>query len=470
LHVNKGKTIAQTLADRTDYAGNPEKTDDGELVTSYGCAAQTADTEFLLSKKEYEKQCAKRRDFGAHDILAFHVRQSFKPGEITPEEANAIGRELARRFSKGRNAFIVATHIDRVHVHNHIIINSTTLDCQRKFRYFLNAWRVVRRISDLLCVEHGLSIVENPKPSKGEDYAEWLGDGKRPSWQNLLRQKIEIVLPFCPTFEAFVEAMRAAGYEVNTGRKHITMKAPGQARATRLDTLRGEHTEKRIRERIAANRTISDGGSERRTPTRPTPTIPPPTAPKLSLLIDIQTKIQQGKGAGYEHWAKVVNLKEAAKTLMFLQDSGITTYEDLEQKSAAASASYREISDKIKAADTRQKEINELQRQIGIYSKTRDVYAQYRQSGYSKKFRAAHEADIILHQAAKQAFDALGLKKLPTIKTLQAEYRDLAEQKNSLYADYRKAKEDMRNLVTAKSNADRILRIPAPTRRRETEL
>ena len=402
--------------------------------------------------------------------MAHHIRQSFKPGEVSPEEANAIGMELAMTFTKGKHAFIVATHIDRAHVHNHIIINSITLDCKRKFRDFKHSHLAVRRISDIICIQHGLSVIENPQPSKGRNYCEWLGDGKRPSWQNLLRQKIDEIIPGCATFEGFIEAMRAAGYAVNTDRKHITMKAPGQSRPTRLNTLRGNHTEQAIRDRIAKHRTVSDGGAEHRKTENPLSSMPPPVIPKLNLLIDIQAKIQQGKGAGFEHWAKVVNLKEAAKTLLFLHDNGITTYEDLEEATVAASASYRELSEKIKAVDNRQKEVNELQRQIGIYAKTKDIYAQYRQSGYSKKYRAAHEADIILHQAAKRAFDGLGLTKLPTIKTLQTEFGDLAGQKKKLYVEYRDAKEKMRALVTAKSNADRILRIPNPTHRKEAEL
>jgi len=463
LHASNGKTIAQTLAARVGYAKNPDKTGDGELVSSYRCAWQSAEAEFLLSKQEYGKRRAKRRDWGARDVLAYHIRQSFKPGEVSPEEANAIGMELAMRFTKGRHALIVATHIDRAHVHNHIIFNSTSIDCTRKFRDFIRSGRAVRRISDLVCIEHGLSVIEETKPNNSKDYGEWLGDGKRQSWQGLLRRKIDETLPACDTFESFIEAMRAAGYEANTARKHITMKAPGQKKPTRLDTLKGRHAEQAIRERIAAQRAIHGGVGDGTEQKKPGKAAVAPAEGKLNLLIDIQAKIRQGMGAGFEHWAKVANLKEAAKTLMFLQDSGIASYDELERKAASASARFRELSGKIKAAGERQSEINYIQRQIGVYSKTRAVYAEYRESGYSKKHRAEHEADIMLHQAAKKAFDALGLQKLPTIKSLQAEYRQLACDKNKLYAEYRRAKDGMKNLATAKANAESILRMkPRP--------
>ncbi len=180
LHVNKGKTIAQTLADRTDYAENPDKTQGGNLVRGFACDPHTADEEFLLSKKEYEHITG--RDQGRRNILAYHIRQAFKPGEITPEAALEAGYELAARFTKNKHAYIVAVHTDKKHIHCHIVFNSTSLDCTRKFRNFWGSSFAIRRLSDLICMERGLSVIENPKPSKGRDYGDWLvfravGDG-----------------------------------------------------------------------------------------------------------------------------------------------------------------------------------------------------------------------------------------------------------------------------------------------------
>lgn len=462
LHINKGQTVAQTIADRTDYAENPEKTAKGELVTGYACNPPTADREFVFSKKQYEQLTTYRRNWGTSDVLAYHVRQSFMPGEITPEEANAIGYELALRLTKGKHAFIVATHIDRAHIHNHVVFNSTTLDCKRKFKNPYHSTKIVRRISDLLCLEHGLSVIENPKPSKGRGYGDWLGEGKKPSWQSILRLKIDEVLPDCKTFDEFLAAMRVAGCEVTTRKKHISMKAPGQKRPSRLDTLRGDYTESAIRERIAGTRIVKSGTA--------TKAFVVPQQPKMSLLIDIQQKIQQGKGAGYEQWAKVFNLKEAAKTLMFLQDNGLADYADLEKAVAEATSKYNDTAKQVKSIEQRQTEINELQKQIATYGKTRDTYTAYRKSGYSKKFKSEHESEIILHQAAKKFFDEQGLEKLPSIKSLQIEHGRLSEEKKKLYKQYQAEKEKMRELVLAKNNTDRILGEQAQERKRETTL
>ena len=156
LHINKGKTVAQCLADRTDYSENAAKTEDGKYISAYACDAKTCDEEFLLSKRQYEHITGRTQ---AHDVIAYQIRQSFKPGEITPEEANKVGYETAMRFTKGKHAFIVATHVDRAHIHNHIIFNSTTLDSTRKFRDFRLSGLALARLSDIVCLEHRLSVI-----------------------------------------------------------------------------------------------------------------------------------------------------------------------------------------------------------------------------------------------------------------------------------------------------------------------
>ena len=469
LHVNKGKSIAQTLADRTDYADNPEKTKNGELVTGFGCDPFVADEQFLLAKKEYEYITG--RNQGAHNVLAYHIRQSFKPGEVSPEEANEIGRELAERFFKGKHAFIVATHIDKAHVHNHIIVNSTTLDCTHKFRDFIRSGRAVRRLSDLLCAEHGLSVIENPKPSRGS-YADWL-DNKPPSWSEQIKRKVDEFLPSCATFEDFIAMLRAEGCAVRTG-KHTSVKLPGQKRPIRFDTLKGEYTEAAIRERLdqyAADRkrgvrASGTGGASSEIGGK----VYQPATGSFSLLIDIQAKIREGKGAGYEQWAKVFNLKQAAKTLIFLQENGIDSYEDLKKKASSASGGFSALNQKIRDVETRMNEITELQKIIGQYGKTREVYAAYKKSGWGRKFYDEHTADIILHRAAKKHFDELGMKKLPSITSLKQEYAALAAEKKKLYTDYREKKDNSRALITALGNANHILGIKPETQKRDASI
>ena len=491
IHINRGKSIAQTIFLRTSYAQNPDKvvnkpiskndnteekpitsiisdstayikdsnkTLDGELVKCFECDPHTVDEEFLIAKKEYEYLTA--RDQGKRNILAYHIRQSFLPGEIEPEKALEVGYETGLRFTRGKHSMIVAVHTDKAHIHCHIVFNSTRLDCRGKFNNFKNSSFALQRLSDIICLEHGLSVIENPQPSKGKNYAKWLGK-KEPSWQQKLRDKIDEVLPGCATFEDFISVMKLAGYKVNDKRKHITFSAPGQKSNTRLNTLKGEYTEEAIRRRIDLNKDV---------PKAPDPAEPIPANSgtiKVSWLIDIQAKIQEGKNEGYEHWARIFNLKEAAKTLLFLKESGIESYDDLAQKSAAVSDEFSAITAKINSIESRQKDIAELQRQIGTYGKTRDTYNAYKRSGFSPEFYETNRSDIALHQAARKHFDSLGVKKLPKISELKQEYAALQAEKKKLYASYHTVKKNSQDLLIAKSNTERILGITPGARNRE---
>lgn len=362
-------------------------------------------------------------------------------GEITPEDANRIGRELAERFTKGRYQFIVATHIDRGHVHNHIIFAAVSEDAGRRFRDFLGTAKAVRKISDRLCLENGLSVIENPKRGR-KDYGKWLGDQRPLSAQEKVRDAIDAAL-----------AQRRGS--------SLSFLAPGQEKATRCrkKTLGDDYTPEAIQERIEGRRVVSSSRSK--APAKP--------ARKVNLLIDIQSKLQAGKGAGYAQWAKVFNLKQMAQTISFLEENGLLEYDALAARAAEGTARFNELSGTIKRTEGRMAEIAALQKQIVNYSKTRDVYAAYRKAGYSKKFLAAHETEILLHKAAKAAFDKLCLQKLPTYKTLQAEYAGLLAEKKKAYAEYAAAKKEMQAVLTAKANVDRLLGAPPERPEQEKE-
>ena len=460
LKVGRRQARSSVVANIIDYVKNPQKTDDGRLISSYSCDSRVADDEFMLSKKEYEHITG--RNQGRREVIAYHIRQSFKPGEVDAETANKIGYDLAMSFTKGQHAFFVTTHIDRKHIHNHIIFNSTAITCDRKFDNFKNSTKAIRRISDLLCLQNGLSIIKNPKPSKGNNYAGWLGN-KEPTWQDKLRWKIDEVLSSCSNFEDFLTAMKTAGYVINDKRQHISFLAPGQKQPTRLITLKGDHTEEAILERLAGVRIVTpSSGAGRSSDGQAVQQISDTSnlnkgQTGVSLLIDIQSKIQQGKGEGYERWARIFNLKEAAKTLLYLQENGIDSYEDLVKKASSASGDFSSLSKKIKDIDKRLAAIIELQKHIGTYSKTRGIYSKYRASGWDKDFYESQRTDITLHRAAKKYFDGLGLKKLPTIAALKQEYATLQAEKKKLYSGYRAAKNNMRELVVAKDNAAKIL-------------
>lgn len=454
MHIGRGKSVAESIRGRTDYAKNPDKTDGGRLVTSFGCNARIVDAEFLLAKRQYAAITG--RQIRKHDVLAYQIRQSFKPGEVTPEEANKIGYELAIRFTKDKHAFIVATHIDKAHIHNHIIFNSTALDCSRKFRDFLGTGKAVRRLSDQICLEHGLSIIENPKRS-GKSYNKWLGDKKPLFNQEKLRRAIDGVLLERPAdFEAFLLKMEAAGYEIKRG-KYPSFRVPGEKKFTRLRSLGKGYSEQEIREFI-------DG----KTPFPSSRSVQVQSAPqRVNLLVDIQAKVRAGKGPGYEHWAKIFNLKQMAQTLNYLSENNLLEYRELEEKAARVSARFNELSARIKATESRMAEIGNLKKQIYNYSKTRAVYIAYRKAGYNKKFYAAHEGDLLLHKAAKQAFDSLNVEKLPTVKSLQSEYETLMEENRKIYSEYIAARKEMRELLMAKANVDRILGYTPATPERE---
>ena len=411
LKVNKGKTIAQTITDRTDYATNPEKTLKGELVTGYECTPFTADAEFLLSKQQYFDKTG--RDQGANNVLAYHIRQSFKPGETTPEQANEIGRELALRYTKGKHAYIVATHIDKHHIHNHIIINSTNLDSTGKFRDVKQSGRVIRRISDNVCLEYGLSVIENPKPSLGH-YGTWLGDKKTPSQRETLRKVIDDIIAQKPSdWNEFLEKLETAGYEVKHRGNRISVKGNGKGFIT-LNSLKDDYTETALRDIISGKRNIPY-----------TATYQNRQKQSNNLLDQIQRCIVPKGSPGYDRWAAVFNLKQLAKTFNFLQDNDLFEYETLTKKAQQAKDDFNIISSRIKTIDERLPVISVLQKHIGTYSKTKDIYADYRKSGWSRKYYTEHKESIEAHKDSKKAFDNLGLEKLPTIKTFQTEYATL---------------------------------------------
>ena len=436
MRKNKGKSIGACLHNHTSYVQNPDKTEQGELVSSYQCSPLTVDEEFLLTKRLYEQTTGRSQK---SDVIAYQVRQSFKPGEVTPEEANRIGYEFAERFLKGKHAFIVATHTDRAHIHNHIIYNSTALDGTRKFKNFWLSSFAVQRLSDLICLEHQLSTIEY-KPYR--ERQKRIVYPPKESNRDRLCSVIDSILAEKPKdYEDFLQRLEQQGYEVKRG-KYTAVKGKGQKRFIRFRTLGAGYSEDEIKAVIA-------GEAEH----RPHQKQPPKEQP-FHLLVDIQAKLSEGKSEGYARWAKRYNLKEMSKTLIFLQENKIGSIEEMQERVDAATAHYHELGDSIKDSENRLAEIAVLKAHIINYAKTRPVYDAYRKTGYSKHFLEGHRAEITLHKAAKAAFDEANLKKLPKVKELDTEYSKLLTEKKALYPDYRKAKEEMQELLRAKRNVE----------------
>lgn len=437
--ISDGKSIRQYLADRIDYGKNPEKTDGGRLVSTYQCSPETAAEEFVISKRLYANLTGRSQP-RERDVLSYFLLQSFRPGEITPEKAHQMGYQLALEFTGGNHAFVVSTHIDREHIHTHIEFNSTNLECTGKFRNVKNSYLLLQKISDRLCQEHGLSVIAAPK-GKGEHYAQWKEEKKGTSYKANLRQTIDRVILESRSFEEFLAKMRSEGYEVSA-HGLLKFRAAGQERFTRSRTLGAEYSEESLREKIYGKTKI-----------------PVPDRRKVNLLIDIQSKLAAGKGKGYEYWAKVFNLKEAARTLNFLTEAGISDYAQLEQREAEVSARFQELSGRMKRLEGRMAEAADLKYHIIRYSKTCEIYRKYQQAKDKAGFYREYAEEITQHEAAKKAFDAFHGEKLPTVSELQSEYRKLLNEKQGLGEEFAKLKKEMQNYRDAKKNVDQILQV-----------
>ena len=440
----RNRTRLQSMAERHDYDQKAEKTKDGELVSSYMCSPETAAREFEESKLLYH-QLTGRKQPPKRDVIMYRVIQSFKPGEVSPEEANRIAYELAMKFTGGQHQFVVSTHVDKKHIHTHIEFNSTNINCDSKFKNVKNSYLVLRRLNDDLCRAHGLSVIEDPKPS-AKKQKEIAAAKYGISHKEQLRQTIDRVIPDCRGYDDFLAKMRAEGYEVREG-KLLSFRAPGWERFTRSYKLGADYTREALRERSTIRRGYSAAAKK---PVQR-------TGRKINLLIDIQAKMAAGKGAGYERWAKIFNLKEAAKTLNFLIENGLTDYDELAARAEQAGGRFDEVSRRIKQLEGRMAEAAQLKTHIINYSKTREVYAAYKKSRHKKEFLAKHGTEIAQHEAAKKAFDALGGKPIPKVAQLSQEYAALLAEKQEQYAQYRELRQDMIAYRTAKQNLDKIL-------------
>lgn len=430
-----------------DYIQNPAKTDEKMLVSSFGCSYETADIEFGFTLSQ-------ALDKGNN--LAHHLIQAFEPGEVDYQTAHEIGRQLADAVTKGQHEYVLTTHIDKGHIHNHIIFCAVNFVDYHKYNSNKRSYYGIRNMSDKLCREHGLSVVVPNRGSKGKSYAEYQAEKTGTSWKGKLKIAVDALIPRVSSFEELLSKLQAAGYEIKPG-KYISCRAPGQERFTRLKTLGADYTEEAIRERISSKRTRvakaprADRGG-------------------VSLLIDIQNSIKAQESRGYEQWAKIHNLKQAAKTMNFLTEHKIEQYAELTAKITEVTAASEQAADSLKEVEKRLIDMTLLIKNITTYQKTKPAYAAYRRAKDKDRYRAAHESDIILHEAAAKTIKVVGISRLPSLTALQAEYAALQEQKEALYADYGKLKKQVKEYDVIKQNIDSILKAERqPERAKETE-
>ena len=419
------------------YILNPEKTDEKLLVSSYGCASETAAREF-----EWTRKIAEQKGMNPVRIIARHVIQSFEIGEVTPELAHEIGKQFADEILGGKYEYVLTTHIDKDHVHNHLIFNAVDFVDYHAYKSYKRIYYDMREVSDRLCKENGLSVIP-PSQNKGMGYKEYTEAKRGTSWKQKLKQTIDRLVITAKDYDDFLRLMQEAGYEIKTG-KYISFRAKGQERFTRSKTIGENYTEERIKERIA-------GRTPRRSQRQTTPK-------GISLIGDIQERIRLIDSKGYEHKAKLTILKEAARTLNYLTDNNLLQYADLEKKVEDVHSSYDRTSKELKVVEARLREVQPLIKNISNYQRLKPVYDAFQKAKDKPSFKAKHEAELVIFEAARSTLLAMqGDEKLPSLKTLQAEQQRLLDEQQRLYDERAKLKKEVKQIETIKSNVDTFL-------------
>ena len=419
------------------YILNPEKTDEKLLVSSYGCASETAAREF-----EWTRKIAEQKGMNPVRIIARHVIQSFEIGEVTPELAHEIGKQFADEILGGKYEYVLTTHIDKDHVHNHLIFNAVDFVNYHAYKSYKRIYYDMREVSDRLCKENGLSVIP-PSQNKGMGYKEYTEAKRGTSWKQKLKQTIDRLVITAKDYDDFLRLMQEAGYEIKTG-KYISFRAKGQERFTRSKTIGENYTEERIKERIA-------GRMPRRSQRQTTPK-------GISLIGDIQERIRLIDSKGYEYKAKLTILKEAARTLNYLTENNLLQYADLEKKVEDVHGSYDRTGKELKVVEARLREVQPLIKNISNYQQLKPVYDAFQKAKDKPGFKARHEAELVIFEAARSTLLAMqGDEKLPSLKTLQAEQQRLLEEQQRLYDERAKLKKEVKQIETIKSNVDTFL-------------
>lgn len=450
MHLQKSRSMGQCLKERTDYAKNDEKTEAGEYVSTYECDSSTVDLEFEITKNQYAVNTG--RSPREKDVIAYQIRQSFKPGEVTPEEANQIGYETAMRWTKGKHAFIVATHVDKAHIHNHIVYNSTTLDAQHKYQNFFLSSFVLRRLSDLICLEHGISVIPAKKPSEWQKRTTYpKKTTKREDIRNLIDLIFEKKKP--DGIDEFLRALEENGYEIKRG-KYISVKGKEQKNFLRLRSLGTGYTESDIEKKIAGESiTIAVEGAIDATKGKRTEQ---KVEKKVDTVLDIQSIIAKNKGPGYERWAKLHNIKAISKALILLSERGLEDYGKLSAAAKEASDRFDSLSKRQKEIEARLTEIKTLRQHIFNYSKTKKIYVEYKAKKFDAGFFEEHREALTIHLAARDAFKKFD-GPIPTIRELDAEFQKLLKEKNQIYSEFKSARTEMKELLTVKQNVEQFI-------------
>ena len=438
MAVTKIKAIRGTLSKALAYISNPDKTEDKLLISTYGCASETAAQEF-----EWTRRIAEQKGMKPVRIIARHVIQSFDVGEVTPELAHEIGKQFADEILGGKYEYVLTTHTDKNHVHNHLIFNAVDFVDHHAYKSYKKIYYDMREVSDRLCKENGLSVIP-PSQNKGMSYKEYTEAKRGTSWKQKLKQTIDRFVIVAKDYDEFLNLMQEAGYEIKSG-KYISFRAEGQERFTRSKTIGENYTEERIRERIQGrNPRKLQRQSDRSS---------------ISLISRIQERITEVGSKGYEHKAKLTILKEAARTLNYLTENNLLQYADLEKKVEDVHSSYSRTGENLKAVEARLRTVQPLIKNIGNYQKLKPVWDAYMKAKDKPTFRAKHEAELVIFEAAKTTLLAMqGEEKLPSLKSLQAEQQRLLDEQQRLYDERARLKKEAKTIDTMKANVDAFLK------------
>ena len=443
MAVTKTHPIKSTLKAAIDYICNPEKTDGKLLVSSYGCTAETADIEFAWTRRH-------SIDKGTH--LGRHLIQAFEPGEVSPEEAHEIGMQLAKEILGGKYEFVLTTHIDKGHIHNHLIFNAVSFVDHKHYHSNKRSYHYIRRTSDRLCKEHGLSVII-PGKDKGKSYIEHQTAQAGTSYKAKLKATIDRLIPASADFEDLLLRLQREGYEIKRG-KYVSCRASDQERFTRMKTLGADYTEEAITARIAGRSRPSKKQHDGR----------------ISLLIDIQNNIKAQQSAGFAHWAKLNNLKQAARTMNFLTEHGIDSYGELEGRLTSLTERRDTAHTSIKDTERRIADLSLVMKHAATYRQLRPVYDRYRQSRDKEKFLRGHESEIILFEAAARELKRMGAVPLPSTESMKTELAALGKKKDTLLAEYRAARSQAQEYEIIKKNVDVLTHPPSVQCLNEQEL
>lgn len=426
MAVTEIHRITATLNKALDYIMNPKKTDNTLLISGYECTPQIASFQFNQVKKNADKQ---------DGTLAFHLIQSFAPGEVDYETAHKIGMELAEKVFKGKYQYVIATHIDRGHVHNHLIINSVSHADKKKFHCTASTLRFIRRSSDILCKNYGLSVITEPKENHKSHY-EYSLEKKGQSWKALLRKNIDKAILNATDFDDFLKIMESLHYEIKRG-KYISFRAEGQERFTRGKTLGYDYTEERLRERVVGAKTKQVG-----------------------LLYDIESIAKKYQANPYiENNLKIKNIRLMAQTYNYLSENKLLSYEVLADRRSAVRSNFNSSRERIKEIEKRLKVIAEDITNIDNYRKHKPVADKLDTVVFKEKYKREHESELIIFNTAEKYLTKRFKGKTPLIKELRAEQKKLTAEKDKLYGEYYSAKEQLAELDRVVRNVDEILGI-----------